>query len=170
MDPISLIIGGIISLANKFFPDKDQAAKFEHELNMYMLSAEVQNKFKQMDINQTEASHPSVFVAGWRPAVGWMGVVAMGLGMLTTIVFPAFLALISVSNSVDLNKINQVLTLLSKIDTSMYVSITLQLLGLGALRTYEKKQGIQDVQIGNRSVSRPGPSKQRPSMFNKGDR
>ena len=166
MEPISLIIGGIISLANKFFPDKDQAAKFEHELNMYMLSAEVQNKFKQMEINQTEASHPSVFVAGWRPAVGWMGVIAMGLGMLTTIVLPAFLACISVADGIDMNKINQVLTLLRGIDGTMYISITLQLLGLGALRTYEKKQGIPDSIVGQK----PSVERSKPSMFNRGKR
>lgn len=161
MNPISLIIGGIISLANKFFPDKDQAAKFEHELNMYMLSSEVQNRFKQLEINKVEARHPSIFVAGWRPAVGWMGVCAMGLGLLITVILPAFLAVVSVSDTANIEKITTVIKLLKDIDTSFYISITMQMLGFGALRTFEKSKGIQDTEV------RPP---KRPSMFNKGDR
>lgn len=31
----------------------------------------------QLDINKTEAQHKSVFVAGWRPAIGWVGAFAL---------------------------------------------------------------------------------------------
>lgn len=150
MDPVSLIIGGIISLANKFFPDKDTAAKFEHELKMFMLSADVQARFKNMEINDTEARHPSLFVAGWRPAVGWMGVVAMGLGLFTSVILPAFLAVIMVSDNADVTKINLVLSQLKAVNVEFYVSITLQMLGFGALRTYEKQKGISENVVGNR--------------------
>jgi hypothetical protein len=32
---------------------------------------------KQLDVNAKEASHRSVFVAGWRPAIGWCGALAL---------------------------------------------------------------------------------------------
>jgi hypothetical protein len=31
----------------------------------------------QIDVDKAEAAHPSVFVAGWRPAIGWVGAVAL---------------------------------------------------------------------------------------------
>lgn len=36
----------------------------------------------QLDINKTEAQHPSVFVAGWRPFIGWIGGLAMAYQFL----------------------------------------------------------------------------------------
>lgn len=32
----------------------------------------------QIDINKVEAASPSLFVSGWRPAVGWLGAAAVG--------------------------------------------------------------------------------------------
>lgn len=62
-------LGSVAELAktvvNKFWPDKTEAEKQE----LAMALAVVQG---QMDINKQEAAHPSLFVAGWRPFVGWV--------------------------------------------------------------------------------------------------
>ena len=78
----------------------------------------------QAEINKIEASHRSIFVAGWRPAIGW--VCAAGLA------FP-FL-------------VNPVLQWWSgspgpEMPTEALTSLIIALLGLGSLRTVEKFGG-----------------------------
>lgn len=71
------IIGDIIEIVGKVIekvvPDKSQAAKMKHEIAMTLVNSDL----AQMDINKQEATHPSVFVSGWRPAVGWVCVLAL---------------------------------------------------------------------------------------------
>lgn len=36
----------------------------------------------QMEVNKIEAAHASLFVAGWRPAIGWIGAAALAYQFL----------------------------------------------------------------------------------------
>ena len=65
-------VGGIVG---KLIPDKTVKMELEHELDM------LQDKFSQRAhdeamaqaaINKVEAEHSSIFVAGWRPFIGWV--------------------------------------------------------------------------------------------------
>ena len=58
---------------DKIFPDAEAEQKRKLEELSQVLAADL----AQLDVLKTEAAHPSVFVAGWRPAVGW--VCALGL-------------------------------------------------------------------------------------------
>ena len=51
----------------------------EEKLDKKILMQRLQQKLaeKQLDVNAKEASHRSVFVAGWRPAIGWCGAMAL---------------------------------------------------------------------------------------------
>ena len=51
----------------------------EEKLDKKILMQRLQQKLaeKQLDVNAKEASHRSVFVAGWRPAIGWCGALAL---------------------------------------------------------------------------------------------
>jgi hypothetical protein len=84
MDPITAImnIGGTI--IDKIWPDKDKAdaAKLEmFKLQQQGAFAEIQNGFNLMleniKVNANEAMHASIFVAGWRPFIGWTCGVAL---------------------------------------------------------------------------------------------
>ncbi len=85
----------------------------------------------QAELSKIEASHKSIFVAGWRPALGW--VCAMGL-------FFVFV----------LNPIIQWLTCNfaeqcikgPEMPLESMMTLVVSLLGLGGLRTYEKVKGI----------------------------
>jgi len=72
-----LILGPILevgkTLLDRFVPDP--AAKREAEMEMIRMAAEGELKqvVAQLEINAREASHASIFVAGWRPAFGWCG-------------------------------------------------------------------------------------------------
>jgi len=76
-------LGSIFSFAStildKIFPNKDEANKAKLEMirlqqegQFKELELEYKSMTEQMLINAEEAKHPSVFVSGWRPAIGWI--------------------------------------------------------------------------------------------------
>ena len=68
---IEQLIGPVTSLLDKFVEDKDQKAKLAHEVAT-MAQKHAQELAKaQLEVNKVEAAHKSLFVSGWRPAVGW---------------------------------------------------------------------------------------------------
>ena len=70
---IDSIVGVAGNVLNKFVADKDLKVKLEHELKTAFHSANL----AQIDLNKQEAAHKSMFVAGWRPFVGWTCGVAL---------------------------------------------------------------------------------------------
>ena len=74
----------------------------------------------QTEINKIEAGHRSIFVAGWRPAIGW----TCALGLLYDFIIRP------IANGFGLD--------FPSIDTSSLNSLIIALLGLGTLRTAEK--------------------------------
>ena len=82
LDPITAII-------NKIIPDKTAAAAAQAQLQMAITSGQIQQELVQLqavtttqsDVDKIEASNASVFVAGWRPFVGW--VCAAGLAYVS---------------------------------------------------------------------------------------
>lgn len=125
------LVGPVTGLLDKFIEDKDVKNKLAHDLST-MAERHAQELAKgQMEINKTEAAHKSLFVAGWRPAIGWI----CGLGMASNFL------LIPIANFVlALTGSAVVIPLL---DTGEMMPVLMGMLGLGAMRTYEKKQGVQ---------------------------
>lgn len=81
-----LLLGGVLeigkTLLERWFPDPEK--KREAEMEMFKMAAdgELKQIIAQLEINAREAQHPSIFVAGWRPAVGWVCVAAMAFQYL----------------------------------------------------------------------------------------
>jgi hypothetical protein len=125
------LVGPVSGLLDKFIEDKDVKNKLAHDLST-MAERHAQELAKgQLEINKTEAAHKSLFVAGWRPAIGWI----CGLGMASNFL------LIPIANFVlALTGSAVVIPLL---DTGEMMPVLMGMLGLGAMRTYEKKQGVQ---------------------------
>ena len=70
---LQALIGPVTGLLDKFIPDADEKAKLAHEIAT-MSERHAQELAKgQIEINKAEAAHKSMFVAGWRPFVGWAG-------------------------------------------------------------------------------------------------
>ena len=84
----------------------------------------------QTEINKIEAGHRSIFVAGWRPGIGW--VCALGL-FWTFIANPIIGSIIVITGS------KVVLPILA---TGELIPLTIALLGLGGIRTFEKYKGL----------------------------
>ena len=127
---IDRLIGPVTSLLDKFVEDKDQKAKLAHEVAT-MAQRHAQELAKaQLEVNKAEAQHRSLFVSGWRPAVGWCCVFGM-MGNFMVIPFTNFvLALLKIDVVVPL------------IDTATMMPVLMGMLGLGAMRTYEKRTGV----------------------------
>lgn len=86
----------------------------------------------QAHINQTEAQHKSLWVAGWRPAVGWVCAVSL---------FWHFM-LFDLLQWIMLSFFPEIPQLTQLTGTDTLVTLLLSLLGLGGLRTFEKYQNV----------------------------
>lgn len=124
------------SLIDKLVPDKGEAAKMK--LKMFELQQagelkvlEVESGLikAQIDVNAEEAKHESVFVAGWRPSIGWV----CSATLATNYMFVPFLAWVSPMLSVAPP---------SRLDLGELMPILVGILGLGGLRTHEKVKGV----------------------------
>jgi len=124
---VESVIGVAGKVLDKFVEDKDLKTKLTHELKSQIVSLDL----AQAQTNLEQAKHPSIFVAGARPAIMW--ICAFGLGW--QFVFqPVAVWGIAVSG-VDI--------VLPIIQTEGLMSLTLALLGLGGMRSFEKSKGIQ---------------------------
>lgn len=85
----------------------------------------------QLEINKQEAAHSSVFVAGWRPFIGW----CCGLGVLYSFFLRPVLTWV-------LLVIDAGLPALPELDGEELAAMISGLLGLGGLRTWEKAKGV----------------------------
>lgn len=121
-------LGAVADLAgtvvNKIWPDKTEQEKQQ-------LAAAVMMVQGQLDANKNEASNPSVFVAGWRPFVGWVCGAAFAWNWIGLPV--AKLAASYLGHDIPL----------APADLSEMMPVLLGMLGLGGLRTYEKVTGTQ---------------------------
>lgn len=124
------IIGDII---DRVIPDKEAAARAKRELEVLEQKGELGLLLEQIEVNKVEAGHRSVFVAGWRPFIGWScGFIFVYHGIVVHIV-----EFIAALNGVDVGT-------LPKFDIGVFTSVLLGLLGLGGLRTYEKFKGVNN--------------------------
>ena len=118
------LIGPVTGLLNKFIVDKDQANALAHEIST-MAERHAQELAKgQLAVNKVEAAHKSLFVSGWRPAIGWICGFAL---MYSTILAPILGIWVTVP----------------PVDSSLLTSVLMGMLGLGAMRTAEKVKGVQ---------------------------
>lgn len=126
-DAVKGLADGIIGGLDKLFTSDDERNKAKIELTKVLQEPHV----LQAMANIEEAKHPSVFVAGWRPAIGWICAIGLAYHFL---IYP-FAGLIAYF-------VNQALTLPQLVSVGELMTLVLSLLGLGGLRTYEKAQGV----------------------------
>ena len=137
LDPISaaLDIGG--KLIDRLWPDPTQAAAAKLQLLQMQQNGELAIITTQTDTNKVEAASSSVFVAGWRPFCGWIG----GCGLAyAAIIEPTarFVATVMVGYTGNF----------PAIDTTVTMQVLFGMLGLGAMRSYDKAKGTETTGIG----------------------
>lgn len=130
-----LILGPLLEMGEKLLdrviPDNEEKRKAEAELIKMAAEGDLKVILSQLEINAREAAHPSVFVAGWRPAFGWVGAAAFAY---STILQPLFTWL----GANTLQWTSPAPTIESEL---LWVVVT-GLLGIGGLRTFEKQKQV----------------------------
>lgn len=123
IDPVSNVLDKVIE-------DKDQKAKLAHEIATMAERFHHEQAMAQSEANVEQAKHPSLFVAGARPAIMWI----CALGLLTQFfIMPiAEWATAIWAPGVEL----------PALQTGELMTLTLSLLGLGGMRSWEKAQGV----------------------------
>ena len=79
---LEMLIGPIASLLDKFIPDADEKARLAHEIATLAERQAHEIAKAQIEVNKAEAGSSSLFVSGWRPAVGWVCVSGLGFNFL----------------------------------------------------------------------------------------
>jgi hypothetical protein len=109
----------------------DPAARERASLDMQaeLLKAAVAESQSQTEVNKVEAAHSSLFVAGWRPFIGWMGGVSLGYAFLLQPILSWFLAIFGVT------------TPLPEPNTETMMALVTAMLGVTAARSFDKWKG-----------------------------
>jgi hypothetical protein len=79
--PILDILGVVGKVIDNVIPDPDKRMELQLELAKLAdneNARESSERIAQAEVNKAEASNSSIFVAGWRPAAGWMSVSCIG--------------------------------------------------------------------------------------------
>ncbi|MAZ33837.1 MAG: hypothetical protein Tp178MES00d2C33159091_27 [Prokaryotic dsDNA virus sp.] len=139
------IIGDLIDTAGeiigKAVVDKDK--KRELEFKLEELKDKANERFHeanmgQIEVNKVEAQHKSIFVAGWRPAVGWVGAAGLAYAAIFQPV-ASWIARVTYGYGGQF----------PELDNSLLTTVLLGILGLGGLRTFEKYKGVSsDAPVG----------------------
>ena len=126
MSIVAQLVGPVTGLLDKFIEDKDQKAMLAHKIATMSEEHHQALMKAQIEVNKVEAASSNLFVAGWRPFIGW----TCGLGMFgnfITIPFSNFvLALIGIDIVIPL------------VPLETMMPVLMGMLGLGAMRSYEK--------------------------------
>lgn len=137
IDPISALLDVGMMAINRIWPDPTKQAEEQRRLaelaqkgDLAELSAHVKLLSGQLEINKAEASHSSVFVAGWRPFVGWV----CGFSLAYVAVIEPLMRFIA--------KMSGYAGEFPAIDTNLTMQVLLGMLGLVAARTREKEKGV----------------------------
>jgi len=128
---LQALIGPVTGILDKFIEDKDQKAALAHEIAT-MSEKHAQELAKgQLEINKAEAASGSVFKGGWRPFIGWV----CGVAFAYHFVLQPFIVFGVTAVGVDIPE-------LPSFDMGSLMTVMMGMLGLGGLRSYEKKQGL----------------------------
>lgn len=132
LDPVTAIlnIGGTI--IDRLLPDKTQAAAAKVQLIQAELAGDLQAAHDQLNVDAVEAASNSVFVAGWRPFIGWV----CGGALVYSFIVQPFVVAICV-----LAKVNFDGTKLPHLDTVTLIGLLTSMLGMGAMRSIDKAMG-----------------------------
>ena len=128
---LQALIGPVTGLLDKFVEDKDQKNALAHEIATMSERHAQQLAMAQIEVNKAEASSGSVFKGGWRPFIGWVCGFAFAYHFILQPILLFGIAVAGVS-----------FPPLPAFDMSQMMPVLLGMLGLGGLRTYEKKTGV----------------------------
>ena len=121
-------VGGIADDLITTDEERREADQKDYALETERMGVENAAAEKQIDVNIAEAKHRSMFVAGWRPGIGWVCVAALAYHFLIFPLLSWIAAMTTVTAPPDL-------------ETGPLFALVTAMLGMGGLRTFEKHTG-----------------------------
>ena len=130
MSLLANLIQPVSKLLDKAIPDTDIKRKLSHEIAMMAEKSAAEAVKGQLQANIEQAKHPSLFVSGARPAIMWI----CALGLLTQFFLMPIAEWVTALwyPAVELPNLS----------TSELTGLTLSLLGLSGMRSWEKSKGV----------------------------
>jgi hypothetical protein len=142
-DPLSALFDlGKVAI-EKVWPDPTQRAAEMRKLeelrqsgNLAQLQAHITLVQGQLGINKVEAAHPSIFVAGWRPFVGWVGGLSLAYVGILEPIMRFFALMLGYAGEFPV------------IETEGTITILIGMLGIGTQRSFDKAKGTHTSNVG----------------------
>jgi len=136
---LSTVVGKVFDVAGSKLgvdmnSDELKKARLEAELEIQKAAAQLELKIqeanmKQIEVNVAEAQNANLFVAGWRPFIGWV----CGFALAYHFILQPLILFIVASAGQTIN--------LPTFDMQSLMTVMMGMLGLGAMRSYEKVYG-----------------------------
>lgn len=130
------IIGDIIKTVGNVIDDLHTSGEEKQQAALEKLKIVHEQLLGQQAINKTEAQHKSIFVAGWRPFIGWVSGFSIAYQF---IMYPLLLwvwAMIPEAGEAP-----------PPLDTSTLMTLVLSMLGVGVMRSYDKREGTDTISM-----------------------
>lgn len=131
------------NVIDKIWPDADDKEKRKLTQFLALMDANLKQVLGQLDINKTEAQHKSVFVAGWRPAIGWI----CGAGIAYSFVLYPLLTW-AWSFMVGWGWLPVGTPYPPELSMGTLVTLLTGMLGIGGLRTFDKMKKTETNSVG----------------------
>jgi hypothetical protein len=132
MSVVAGIVSAVVGVADELFTSDEERARVE--LERYQIEAGLVKG--QLDVNALEAKHKSVFVAGWRPFIGWIGGAALAYQFL---LYPLLLWGVALSG-VDI-------VAPPVLDADALWVLVSGMLGIAGMRSFDKSRSTQTDRI-----------------------
>lgn len=136
MNLIDILLGPVAGLIEKYVPsaqDKQQATldllKLQQTSEFQQLDAQVKLAQAQTDVNKVEGANTNIFIAGWRPFIGWVCGTGLAVQFLIGPLFTWVAALAGHAVAFP------------SLDMGTLITLLAGMLGLGGMRTVEKLNG-----------------------------
>lgn len=129
MSIVSALVAPIADLISEFIPDADKRDEIAFRISTLAENHAHLEAMAQVEVNKEAAKHPSIFVAGARPATLWICNVGLGYSIIVYPVMDVWLDM-------------------PALDTGMLVTMLGGLLGFGGMRMTEKIKGVSRSNMG----------------------
>lgn len=120
----------------ELIPDENERARARDNLLLEVAKLEAEQNLGQLELNKAEAQHNSIFVAGWRPFIGWVGGVSLAWTFLVQPMAVWAATIAGYSGSFP------------ELQSGELLSLVMAMLGVGAMRSFDKLNGVSTEKIG----------------------
>lgn len=130
LDFLAPVTKAVDTVIDRLVPDNAASQKMKDEIARELALAGMKGELAQLEINKVEAASDNVFVAGWRPGIGWVCVAALAYQFVLAPIGLWFSQIIG-----------HPIPAPPRLDDMLW-ELMFGMLGMGTLRTVEKIKGV----------------------------